>query len=229
MTDATAAVTQTRVGRAARRHSIAAANLSVGEAAVGRTPGPAVRREVLSCGPVLPSHAVRIVDDAGNALPEGRLGHIAISGRCIAAPLGQGPAPPADAELRTGDLGFMLDGELYPVGRSSDLVIVRGVNVWPQAVEGEVVRAIAIAGAACVAFGVPDAARGTESLVVVAEHPGPSAAPPHLQKRITEAVGLVTSVPPSAVLLRPVGAIARTPSGKIDRHATRERFLANEL
>lgn len=231
MTDATSAVTHTPAGRSGRSHRIATALPAIGNK-IADTDLPsksAAGRTVLSCGPVLPSHTVRILDDDGVELPPGRLGHIAVSGRCLTTRIDSENHCGTAVELQTDDLGFMLDGELYPVGRSSDLAIVRGINVWPQAVEAEVVRALAVAGAACVAFGVPDPAHGTESLVVVAELSSSPADHNVLQQRIYGAVGRVANVSPSAVLLRPSGTIARLSSGKIDRQTTRARFLADML
>jgi acyl-CoA synthetase (AMP-forming)/AMP-acid ligase II len=107
-------------------------------------------RALVSCG-VLPragGAAVRIVDpDRGVALPENRIGEICLAGPHLLAGYwgGDGPAPlgdkqwtdPADgrAWFRSGDLGFLREGELHVCGRLKDLVIVAGRNLFPQDLE----------------------------------------------------------------------------------------------
>lgn len=69
----------------------------------------------------------------------------------------------------TGDLGFLLEGELYVTGRKKDLIIIAGHNVYPHDIEGEIGSLAAIKPGRAVAFGVYDDAEGTEKLVVMAE------------------------------------------------------------
>jgi len=93
----------------------------------------------VNCGAPLPGHELHILDEAGHALPERSVGRIVISGPSLM----QGYFQDADStrqlaetgQLDTGDLGYLLDGNLYVTGRKKDLIIIRGRNIWPQDIE----------------------------------------------------------------------------------------------
>ncbi|MDZ4658744.1 MAG: aminotransferase class I/II-fold pyridoxal phosphate-dependent enzyme [Bythopirellula sp.] len=171
---------------------------------------------------------------------DGRVGEIWVSGPSVAqgywkrdelthdifqARLQDGRGP----FLRTGDLGFLADGELFVTGRLKDLIIVRGVNHYPQDIEqtAQAAHKDVVPGAgAAIVVGEP----GSEQLVIVQET---------VRRRdldfaeITEAirkrVSLVHDMPVSAVVLIKVSSIPKTSSGKIQRHACRDGYLAGTL
>ena len=109
--------------------------------------GAAGARSWVSCGPPAPGVTVHIVDPiTGEPLPEGRLGEIGVSGEAVAAGYLDKPEESArtfglHAEgvdrplLRTGDQGFLHQGELYVTGRLKELIILRGENHYPQDIE----------------------------------------------------------------------------------------------
>jgi amino acid adenylation domain-containing protein len=139
------------------------------------------------------------------------------------ADAGEGPF------LRTGDLGFIHRGELFITGRLKDLIIIRGLNHYPQDIELTAEASTAGLRPGCgAAFSVE--AGGEERLVVVQE-----ADPRRLKDaaaalaEIRQAVALQHEVQPYAVLLLRAGSVPKTSSGKIQRHECRARFLANEL
>ncbi|GBC61781.1 non-ribosomal peptide synthetase [Desulfonema ishimotonii] len=156
--------------------------------------------------------------------------------------------------LRTGDLGFSDRGELFVTGRVKDLIIIRGRNHYPQDIELTAEQSYALLRPGCsAAFSVE--AGGEERLVVVAEverrHMSyarkkddrrkhtelPEHTPDYPRPLDTEqAIGLVRKaiserheLQAHAVLLLKVGAIPKTSSGKIRRHACREMFLNGTL
>jgi acyl-CoA synthetase (AMP-forming)/AMP-acid ligase II len=97
---------------------------------------------------------------------------------CVTAPFlfsGYHNAPEASAEafdgawLRTGDLGFVDDGEVFVVGRIKDVIIVNGKNIFAHDVEAAVSRLPGLKAGRAVAFGSYNQAAGSEQLVVVAE------------------------------------------------------------
>src|SRR5690606_13127543 len=98
---------------------------------------------IASCGRPVPGTAVEIVDDDGTPLPDGTFGEIRVSGTSVAD--GYETADPAanrafgDDGLRTGDAGFLLDGELYVVGRIGDSLKVRGRKVHAEDLEAALV------------------------------------------------------------------------------------------
>jgi amino acid adenylation domain-containing protein len=150
------------------------------------------------------------------------------SERTFGARLPDGSGP----YLRTGDLGFLLDGELYVTGRLKDLIIVRGRNLYPQDVERTLEASHPALRAGCgAAFAVE--AGGEERLVVVQE----------VERHGVRAVGDIEAIAEAVrravaeehevqvhdlVLLR-TGTVPKTSSGKIQRHACRAGYLAGEL
>lgn len=132
--------------------------------------------------------------------------------------------------LRTGDLGFMLDGELFVAGRIKDLIIVHGQNHYPQDIEWSVEQAHALlrsAGAA--AFSVE--CQGEEQLVVVAEVGRQFKAERDGESVFQAVRGAVSNhgLQAAAITLIHPSAALKTTSGKIQRAATRRAFLQGDL
>jgi acyl carrier protein len=138
-------------------------------------------------------------------------------------------APEGGPYLRTGDLGFLHDGELYPVARLKELLIFWGRNVYPQDVEATVTRchpALKEHGGAAFSVEVD----GSERLVVVQEVT--AAGRPDLDElavSIRRAVLLDHRVPLHALVLLKPGTLPKTSSGKIQRLEARDRYLRGGL
>lgn len=200
------------------------------------TPTP---KDVVSCGSVDADHTVRIVDPVTReALRDGDVGEIWVTGPSVAAGyhdrhyltrrvFGAHIAGELGEYLRTGDLGFLRDGELFVTGRIKDLIIVNGRNIYPQDVEANV-AGIDVPGAAIrlvAAFSIPG--DDSERLCVVAETASrPPAA--HLAAAIRASVTAEFGVRPD-VHVAPKRTIPTTTSGKVRRQETRRMFLAGEL
>ncbi len=199
-------------------------------------------RELVGCGRVLPDEQVRIVDpETRQELPPDQIGEIWINSPSVA----QGYWRNAEATeatfqaridgssdgpfLRSGDLGFIADGELFVTGRLKDLIIVRGVNRYPQDIEFTVERASdKIAPQAVGAFAVDLV--GRERLIVVAEVERTRRDDwSDVIDAVRKAVTAEHELPPDAVVLVRFGSIPKTSSGKIQRHACRGEFLAGTL
>jgi 8-amino-7-oxononanoate synthase/acyl carrier protein len=199
-------------------------------------------RELVGCGHVLPDEQVRIVDpDTRRELKPNEIGEIWINSPSVA----QGYWNNREATeqifqariegssdgpfLRTGDLGFLNDGELFVTGRIKDMIIVRGVNRYPQDIEFTVERASErIQSQAVAAFALDIA--GRERLIVVAEVERTRRDDwSDVIAATRRAVTAEHELPPDAVVLVRFGSIPKTSSGKIQRHACRDDFLGDSL
>jgi acyl-CoA synthetase (AMP-forming)/AMP-acid ligase II len=140
--------------------------------------------------------------------------------------------------LRTGDLGYLKDGELFVTGRLKDLIILCGQNHYPQDVEQTIEQShVAIRSGGCAAFSVDR--EGTERLVVVVEvvrafwrsgaTAGPQSELPSISQAIRRAVSANHDVWIAEVVLVKPASIPKTPSGKLQRHACRDAFLSGAL
>jgi fatty-acyl-CoA synthase len=187
--------------------------------------------EHVSCGVPFEGHAVAAFDDNGAQLPEGREGELWHRGPSVAAGYFRNPEATEasfrpDGWLKTGDLGFVLDGEVYITGRLKDLIILNGRNIHPQAVEWEVAEVDGVRKGNVVAFSVPGEA--SEQLVVVLESRDgvdPSALGAAVRAAVQKALGLTVA----DVAVLPIGGLPKTSSGKLQRRKTRQQYLAGEL
>ncbi|MGW6687019.1 fatty acyl-AMP ligase [Streptomyces sp. NPDC054961] len=133
--------------------------------------------------------------------------------------------------LRTGDLGFLHDGEVFVLGRTKDVVIIHGANHVASDIEDTIRQAIpeAVPGAVA-AFAVPgDDAEGDRLIVMVELSSGPqSATDIDLRRRVEIAVAERHGVRPHDVKAARRGSLPRTTSGKLRRKECRERYLTDE-
>ncbi|MFE5096959.1 fatty acyl-AMP ligase [Streptomyces sp. NPDC056638] len=202
-------------------------------------------RDLVGCGAGV-DEQVRVVDpDSGEVLPEGRVGEIWLSGPSVTAGYwgndevtkatfnaftsdGQGPY------LRTGDLGGLLDGDLFVTGRRKDVLVLHGRNIHPQDIEGELrAQHEELNGLHGAAFtvGGDDGTALQESVVVLHEIRGHWGA--ERMAAVASAMKLTVArefgVPVGAVLLLRPGGIRRTTSGKVERSAMRSLYLTRAL
>ncbi|MDA7952114.1 MAG: aminotransferase class I/II-fold pyridoxal phosphate-dependent enzyme [Pirellulaceae bacterium] len=131
--------------------------------------------------------------------------------------------------LRTGDLGFLQEDQIYVTGRLKDMIIVRGVNRYPQDIELTVEKSdsrLATSGTA--AFSIDH--EGRERLVIVSETVRSTNKKwDSILEGIRGDVAQQHELPPDAIVLVRPGSIPKTSSGKIQRHACRQDFLEGNL
>jgi len=128
--------------------------------------------------------------------------------------------------LRTGDLGFIHGGELYIAGRLKDLIIIRGKNYYPSDIEAVVEKShMALRLGCSAAFSIDH--EKEEKLVIVQEIKGDYTADDHdlIRKTVSKAVMKYFKLEVHEVVLIKQNTIAKTSSGKIQRHACKENYL----
>jgi len=200
-------------------------------------------RHLVGCGRNLDGQTIRIVDpETHQPSPVGRIGEVWVSGPCMArgywnrpdesaetfqARLGDGQGP----FLRTGDLGFLDQGQLFITGRRKDLIIIRGCNHYPQDIELSVEQsheALRPGGGAAFAVDID----GDEQLVVVQEVRRMAVRDLPVEEvasAIRAAVSERHDLQIYGIVFVKPGGVPKTSSGKIQRHACRAAYLAGEL
>jgi acyl-CoA synthetase (AMP-forming)/AMP-acid ligase II len=188
---------------------------------------------VVSVGRALEEVAIKA--DGGHDhehLPERRLGEIIVRGPSVSPWYFEKHQPRRERRtwLRTGDLGYIADGELYVVDRLKDVIIVAGRNYAPTDIERTAERVEGLRTGRSVAFGVPAPEQSTEALVITAEvQPRSRVELARLREAVRAAVTEQIGLTPVDVCLVHPGALARTSSGKLMRREARERYLAGAL
>lgn len=198
-------------------------------------------RTLVGCGAVLPGEQVVIVDpESCEVRGLGQIGEIWVQSPCVGQGYYRKPeatkatfeARTADGDgpfLRTGDLGFLHEGQLFVTGRIKDMIIVRGVNRYPQDIEQTVERASAAVQAGSVAAVAVDQ-DGRENLMIVAETTRQRDFDWDAEiSAIRRAVTAEHELPPDAVFLVRNSSVPKTSSGKIQRHACHQAIVNNEL
>jgi len=246
LAEATLLVSGAGAGRPLARKTFSRSALEAHRAeAAGESDDDGAR--LVSCGRVLGGQRLAIVNpNTGAPCQSDEVGEIWVSGPSVAGgywnrpeenrrafgarleQTGEGPF------LRTGDLGFLEDGELYVTGRLKDMIIIRGANYYPQDIE-EIVEGVdpALRAGCGAAFSIDvesDEGDGEERLVIVQEIErregfDPDAVIDLIRKAVSEKCELQAH---TVALIRK-GTIPKTSSGKIQRHACKAAFLNGEL
>jgi 1-acyl-sn-glycerol-3-phosphate acyltransferase len=192
----------------------------------------------VSAGRSLTGHEVRIVGANGQEAEdrvEGALwfrGPSATSGyfRNDEASAALFPAGREAAWLNSGDRAYRADGEFFITGRDKDIILKAGRNLYPHEVEEIAASVHGVRKGCVVAFGAPDAASGTERLIVVAETQERSAAGrERIAREIVDQVASAIGLPPDSVQMLPPRTLPKTSSGKLRRDQTRRLYLAGKL
>ena len=198
-------------------------------------------RSLVGCGRATDNESVLIVDTQSlKPLADHSIGEIWIQSPSVGKgywekeELSQAnfQAVTADGEgpyLRTGDLGFWSEGQLYVAGRVKDLIIVRGVNRYPQDIEQTVEDCHeSISSSAAAAFADDSGPR--ERLIIAVEvHRSLEADWSPVVQAIRKSVTQGHELPPDAVVLVRHASLPRTSSGKIQRHACLRDFREGNL
>ena len=185
----------------------------------------------VSSGRVLQNTTIRIASDSGEILPDTHVGEILIQGDCLFSGYFNRPDLTSQAIVdgwyRTGDLGFLFDGELYVVGRKKDLLIIGGENIYPQDIEEIVSSHPAVHDGRVIALGAYNRDLGTEDIVVVAEVENEELLvdTESIQQELRAQVVAGLGIAVRTIFLKPPKWIVKSTAGKPARAATYEKLL----
>ena len=228
MAETTFAVTSGGFGRPMRSELFDRAGMAPGQAVT------AGKDAVVSCGRPLRDTVVHIFGADGGTLEDGYVGEIGVrSPSVMSGYFKNGEAThtataqtPDGAFFMTGDIGFIADGDVFVTGRAKDLIITAGRNIYPQDVEAAVNEIPGVIGGRCVTFGIPDAQKGTEAVVIIAEsaaQAGPDKE--RLSQRIAQEITALFDIALADVVIAEPRWLRKSTSGKISRTANRALYL----
>jgi fatty-acyl-CoA synthase len=196
-------------------------------------PGSGGDRSFARLGTAVPGLEIRIVSpESGRVRKEREVGELQIRGTSVCA--GYYKRPELNSELfdgewlRTGDLGYLVDGELVLCGRIKDVIIVGGRNVFPEDIERACNDIDGVRAGNVIAFGV-DTDRGKEGLVVVAESKQSHDELEPVRRLVSDRVRDVVGLPAPDVVFVAPGTNPKTSSGKLQRALCRQQYLERGL
>jgi fatty-acyl-CoA synthase len=187
------------------------------------------RRSFVVCGTPLPDHTVEIRDPYGEPLPERRIGEIFVKGPNIASGYLNDPEATAevfhDGWLKTGDLGYFVDGALAITGRSKDLIIINGRNIWPQDLEWAVEQLPGLRPSDVAAFSINETTDDAAVVLLIQCRPRDPEARAQLVHAAKAKVLEASSLECKVVLVAP-HSLPVTSSGKLSRARAKRNYRA---
>lgn len=186
--------------------------------------------KMLSAGRPISNVRVSILDDNGNSIQDRLIGEIAIKSNCMLTGYYNRPDLThktfKNGWYLTGDLGYIVNNEVFITGRKKDLIIIGGKNVYPQDIEMLAMEVPGVHQGRVVAFGIFNEELGTEEVEVIAEvdedEPGKLEM---ISDQIQQAVTRGSAISLRQVLLVKKKWLIKTSSGKVARIANKEKYL----
>ncbi|MEM7041428.1 MAG: fatty acyl-AMP ligase [Pseudomonadota bacterium] len=185
-------------------------------------------RDFAFCGPALPGHVVEIRGGEGEVLDDRLVGQVFVKGPSIAKGYYGEPEASArvfkDGWLDTGDLGYLVSGEVVITGRSKDLMIVNGRNIWPQDVEWAVEELDGLRRGDVAVFSIEDQDSDAEVVILVQCRSRDIELRDQLEKDVKATASRAAAVD-GRVLLVPPHSLPMTSSGKLSRARAKQNYL----
>lgn len=192
----------------------------------------------VSCGKPLADIEVKIVDDRGNELPERSIGNILIKSPSTTEGYYQREDINKDlfqdGMLRTGDLGYMVGGELYITGRKKDLIIVNGLNINAEELESYATTIKEVRAGRLAAFARKDGTTDSEKVHIVIETRKSlkyfkTAERLKLRNKISKEISSFIPVKEDQITIVAPGTIQKTTSGKVQRAKMRDLYERGQI
>ncbi|MEE2981207.1 MAG: fatty acyl-AMP ligase [Pseudomonadota bacterium] len=192
--------------------------------------GDSGARSFVVCGHAMPGHDIEIRDDSGTRQPDRRIDRIFIKGPSVMSGYFQDPEMTAgilddDGWLDTGDMGYMIDGDLVITGRTKDLIICNGRNIWPQDIEWAVEQLAGVRTGDVAAFSVTGDDGVEQVVIVMASRLTDDKSRLAIVRQIEATVRSTAGVG-CDVVLAPPRSLPHTSSGKLSRSSVKETYLA---
>jgi 1-acyl-sn-glycerol-3-phosphate acyltransferase len=185
--------------------------------------------EFVACGNVLINHQIRIVDNSNKEIFNRHEGRLQFRGP--SATSGYYRAPKKNRELfcdgwlDTGDLAYLAKDDVYLTGRTKDIIIRGGRNIYPHELEDAVGNITGIRTGRVAVFGSKDTKSKTETLIVLAEtRETDQKVLERLRAEVNTIVNDLVGLPPDDIVLAPPGSVLKTSSGKLRRSASKSLY-----
>ena len=184
--------------------------------------------ELMSVGRAVPNCELRIADDNDKALAERHFGHIQIRGGNVTkgyfgASEANKTLHTADGWVRTGDLGVLVDGDLFVTGRFKEIIFVNGQNYYPHDLESIAIRASGMELGKVIATGLRPPGAETDAIVIFVLHRNDMVEFLPIANEITRLLNTETGLEIADVV--PIKRVPKTTSGKIQRHLLESEYL----
>ena len=193
---------------------------------------PARYRAIVNCGKPVRDMALEVRNEAGKVLSDHHIGKVWCKGPSIMHSYFRDPesteACLINGWLDTGDMGYMVDGYLFIVGRAKDMIIVNGKNHWPQDIEWAVEQIPGFHQGDIAAFSLETETGEETAAVLVHCRVSDPIERAKLHEEIREKVRSVTGMN-CVVELVPPKSLPRTSSGKLSRAKAKRLYLSGEI
>ncbi|HUQ35872.1 MAG TPA: fatty acyl-AMP ligase [Aestuariivirga sp.] len=190
-------------------------------------------RSFVVCGKPLPGHEMVVRDEMGSVLRDREIGHIFVKGPSLMSGYYHNAQATdaviaADGFLATGDMGYMLDGEIVITGRAKDLILHNGRNIWPQDIEWAAEQVEPLKSGDVAAFAV-EGDDGDDDVVVLVQCRVTTEAGIEKLRREVSAVVHHSAGVECAIVLVPPKSLPFTSSGKLSRAGAKQKYVTGEL
>jgi fatty-acyl-CoA synthase len=229
LAEATLAVTVMPPGEGIRVELVEEERLSGTQRDLSR---PMRYRAIVNCGKPIPGMEVEVRGEHRNALPDHHIGKVWCKSKSVMHSYFRDPDSTAECMvegwLDTGDMGYMVDGYLFIVGRAKDMIIINGKNHWPQDIEWAVEQLPGFNHGDIAAFAIETETGEEAPAVLVHCRVSDPAARIELRDMIRDKVRSITGMN-CVVELVPPRTLPRTSSGKLSRAKAKKLYLAGEI
>lgn len=198
----------------------------------GASDAPGRMRAIVNCGVALPNMEIEIRDESGRRLGDRQIGKVFVAGPSIMKGYFRDDLSTRTALhgdwLDTGDMGYLLDGALYIVGRVKDMIIINGKNHWPQDIEWAIEQLPGFKAGDIAAFSITTASGEETPAVLVQCRTTDLDERGRLREAIKAKVRTITGMN-CIVELVPPRTLPRTSSGKLSRSKARALYVSGEI